>query len=292
MGMAGPVRGLWRLFFAIIKGKITMGVLRTVIGLVKEIFSDYALLFELSKKDLQKRFSGTYFGLVWGILQPLMTVLVYWAAFRFGLRSGPVDGYPFTLWFVSGMVVWVFFSETLSAASGSFLEYSYLIKKVRFNISILPLVKILSGYYMHLLFLGIVLGICILGGAMPGAMLAQIVYYSFASISLLFSLTLIMASVMVFFKDLQQIINLILLVGMWGTPIVWNLNMFPLKVQMILKINPIYYLVEGYRDALLGRGWFWDRPLLGLYYWLVVLVMMFFGVSVFSRLRPYFADTV
>ena len=273
-------------------GTNKMRVTRKIKSLIKEIIVDRRLLLSLSSKDAQRRFSGTYFGLIWGLLQPLMTVIVYWAVFQFGFRSGDVGEIPFVLWFISGIISWLFISEAFSNASNCFMEYNYLIQKVKFNVTILPLVKIFSSFYIHLLFLGIVLIVCALLGYFPTFMLLQIVYYMFATIMLVFSLTLLSSSIMVFFRDLNQVIGILLLIGMWGTPIAWDLSIFEPKTQNILKLNPIYYLVEGYRDAILGRGWFWERPVLGLYFWGVTFLIFIIGTIIFTRLRPHFADTV
>lgn len=269
-----------------------MKVLKPVITLCSEIYADRRLLIDLSIKDMKKRFSGTYLGLVWGLLQPLMTIIVYWAVFQFGFRSGDVGEIPFVLWFISGIVVWLFISEVFSNASNSFLEYNYLIQKVKFNVNILPLVKICSGFYIHLLFLLLVLGICAVFGYFPNLMLLQIIYYMIATITLVFGMSLLTSSVMVFFRDLNQIINIILLIGMWSTPIAWDMGYFSEKVQNILKLNPFYYLVEGYRDSILGRKWFWERPVLGLYFWFVTFLFLIIGTNFYVRLRPHFADTV
>lgn len=272
--------------------ELKMSLTNNSVKLLKEIYCDRRLLVDLSVKDVNKRFSGTYFGLVWGILQPLMTIVVYWFAFQFGFRSGDVGETPFVLWFISGMISWLYISESFANASSSLLEYNYLIQKVKFNVNILPLVKILSSFYIHLIFLVIALIICALLGYPPSLKLLQIGYYIFSEIAFVFSLSLLTSSIMVFFRDLGQIISIILLIGMWGTPIAWDLNVFAHHIQKILKLNPFYYLIEGYRDALLGRGWFWERPMLTIYFWIVTTAIFLMGANIFKKLRPHFADTV
>lgn len=269
-----------------------MAIFKKIYRLLSDIYIDRRLLLDLSLKDVKRRFSGTYFGMVWAILQPLMTILVYWAVFQFGFRSGDVGDIPFVLWFIAGIVLWLFIAESFTAASNSFLEYNYLIQKVRFNVNILPLVKILSSLYIHVLFTGIVIIICSLFGYYPSIMLIQIVYYVFATIVFVFALALLTSSIMVFFRDLNQIISIFLLIGMWGTPIAWDMGIFSAKVQSILKFNPFYYLVEGYRDSILSRRWFWERPILGMYFWGITLFILVVGVSIYLRLKPHFADTV
>lgn len=260
--------------------------------LYREIYYDRRLLADLSRKDVKQRFSGTYLGLFWGILQPFMTMLVYWAVFQFGFRSSDVGDIPFALWFICGIVPWLYISEAFSCAGNSFLEYSYLIKKVKFNINILPLVKIASGLYIHIFFCVVVIFICSCFGYLPGIELVQILYYMFAAAMLVYAMSLITSSVMVFFRDLNQIIGIVLLIGMWGTPIAWSMEMFAPRIRFLLKLNPFYYLVEGYRDAILGRRWFWERPLLGIYFWGLTAVVMWIGIQIYSRLKPHFADVV
>ncbi len=269
-----------------------IGQLKAAWYLCRDIYYDRSLLIDLSVKDVRRRFSGTYFGLAWGLLQPLMTILVYWLVFQYGFRSSDVGGVPFILWFISGIIGWLYLSEAFSYASSSFLEYSYLIQKVKFNINILPLVKIFSSFYIHIFFFAIVCMICLLFGYFSGIMLLQAVYYMLAEIVFIYALSLITSSVMVFFRDLNQVIGILLMIGMWGTPIAWNMESLPAKVQQILKLNPVYYLVEGYRDALLGRQWFWERPVLGAYFWALTAVIFLAGIHIYTRLRPYFADTV
>lgn len=269
-----------------------MKLLSNVVDLFKNIYEDRRLLIDLSTKDVQRRFSGTYFGMIWGLLQPLMTIIVYWAVFQFGFRSGDVGDTPFVLWFITGMICWLFISEAFTFASNSLLEYNYLIQKVKFNINILPLVKIMSSLYIHLFFLAIVLVICGIFGYFPTIRIIQLIYYMVATVVLVFGMSLLTSSILVFFRDLNQIISIFLLIGMWGTPIAWNLDNFSPSVQRILKLNPFYYLVEGYRDALLGRKWFMVRPELGIYFWAVTTIILLIGIYFYTKLRPHFADTV
>lgn len=269
-----------------------MQLFKNAISLCTDLYMDRRLLIDLAAKDVKRRFSGTYFGMLWGFLQPLMTIIVYWAVFQFGFRSGDVGETPFVLWFITGIVCWLFISEAFSFASNSLLEYNYLIQKVKFNVNILPMVKILSSFFIHLFFVVVVLIICVLFGYLPTIRIVQLFYYMIATIILVFGMSLLTSSIMVFFRDLNQIISIILLIGMWGTPIAWNLDIFSPDIQKMLKLNPFYYLVEGYRDALLGRKWFTDRPELGAYFWIVTIGILFMGIYFYTKLKPYFADTV
>ena len=269
-----------------------MFIFRQIGIIVSNIWKDKRLLFSLSIKDFQKKFSGTYFGVFWAIAQPLLTIIVYWVAFQYGFHSSDVDGVPYVVWFICGIVPWLFVTEAFSSASNSFIEYSYLIKKVKFNINILPLVKILSAFCIHTFFCIIALGIAGVFRIFPTIYFIQILYYMVANVVLIFALSLITSSIMVFFRDLNQMISVILLIGMWGTPIAWTLEGFDRKLHVFFKLNPFFYIIEGYRDAILGRKWFWEIPKLTLYFWCVTIVILIWGGKIYSKLKPHFADTV
>ena len=96
------------------------------------------LVWNLAKNDFKTKYAGSALGIVWAFVQPLVTILVYWMVFQFGLRSSsPVEGIPFVVWLIAGMIPWMFFNEALMNATACFIEYSYLVKKVVFKISIL-----------------------------------------------------------------------------------------------------------------------------------------------------------
>ncbi len=263
-----------------------------IISILMEIWENRRLLFDLSRKDFTKRFSGTYFGVAWAFVQPILSILVYIFAFQFGFRSAPISGYPYAMWFTCGIVPWLFLSDGISTASYSFIEYDYLIKKVKFNITILPLVKILSALYIHMFFISVTIIMSILFRVPFSVKLIQIIYYMFCAISILFAFTLITSTIMVFFRDLNQIISVILLIGMWGTPIAWSLESFSENVHVYFKLNPFLYIIEGYRDSLFGRKWFWEKPLLSLYFWAFVICLLFLGGFIFNRMKEYFAESV
>ena len=171
-----------------------MRAIKKLYILLSAIFHDHGLLTDLAWQDFKRRFAGSYFGIVWGFVNPLLTMTVYWLVFQFGFRSGDVGEIPFVLWFMCGIIPWLFFSEAFSSASNSFIEYSYIIKKVVFNINILPLVKIISCMVVHLFFVLLVAIVCCVFGYYPNYYWLQIPYYLLCAICLLFGLSLIFAS--------------------------------------------------------------------------------------------------
>lgn len=260
--------------------------------LIKEIYGNKTLIWDLSKNDFKTRYAGSYLGIIWAFIQPVVTILVYWFVFQVGFKSQPVQDFPFVLWLVAGLVPWFFFSEALMNATNSMSEYSYLVKKVVFKISILPIVKIISALFVHMFFLGFTIVIFMAYGHNPTIYTLQVIYYSFCMFVLVLGMSYATCAIVIFFKDLGQIINIFLQVGMWMTPIMWSYDIMADKYQWILKLNPMYYIVEGYRDSLINQVWFWERFNQTIYFWLIAIGLFGIGVLIFKRLKIHFADVL
>lgn len=259
---------------------------------VKELYWNRQLIFNLSKNDFKTKFAGSFFGIFWAFVQPVITILIYWFVFSVGFRSPGVADCPFVLWLTAGLVPWFFFSEAWNGATNSLMEYSYLVKKVVFKISVLPIVKVVSSVFVSLCFHLFMLVMFMLQGYMPDVYWLQFLYYMICNFALVLSLSYITCSVMPFFRDLGQIISIILQVGVWMTPIMWNIEMIPVAWRWVMKINPMYYIVQGYRDALSIKQWFWKDITWTIYFWGLVGALFVLGNILFKRLRPHFADVL
>ncbi|HBF6645845.1 TPA: ABC transporter permease [Clostridioides difficile] len=261
-------------------------------SLVKELYRNRDLILNLSKNDFKTKYAGSYLGIFWAFVQPVVIVLIYWFVFQVGFKAAPVKDFPFILWLIAGIVPWFFFQEALINSTNSLLEYSYLVKKVVFKISILPLVKIISALYVHIFFICFALASYCIYGIYPNIYIIQILYYSFCTMFLALGISYITASIIPFFKDLSQIISIFLQIGMWATPIMWSYNIMPTKYQWFLKLNPMYYIVEGYRDTLVNNVWFWERYNQTLYFWSISIIIFFVGIILFKKLKPHFSDVL
>lgn len=267
----------------------------TIFSLPKDIYKNRRLVAKLAKNDFKTRYAGSYLGIVWAFIQPVITILVYWFVFSVGFRSGTGDlGVPFVLYLVAGIVPWFFFQDALIGGTNSLLEYNYLVKKVVFNIRILPVVKVFSAVFVHCFFVVIVLVIYTCMGYPPSLYALQLVYYSFCIFMLILAITYMTSAAVVFFRDLSQIINIMLQVGVWVTPIMWDFNDLGLGglLANILKLNPVFYIVQGYRDSLINKVAIWEHPVLTLYFWGFTLVVFVLGTRLFKKLQVHFADVL
>lgn len=276
-----------------------MSAIKNVVSLPGTLIKNRKLLFTLAKNDFKTKFAGSYLGTIWAFVQPIVTIFVYWFAFEKGLKATAVqlhDGinFPFVLWLTAGLVPWFFVQEALLGGTNSLVEYSYLVKKVVFQIDIIPMVKIISAFFTHAFFVCFAIIFFSTYGYTPDIYVVQVLYYSAALIILLVGAIYLTSSVVIFFRDLGQIVNIFLQVAIWMTPIMWNIENMDVGKGLlaILKLNPFHYIVQGYRDALINKVWFWERPELTAWYWIVTLLIFALGINVFKRLKIHFADVL
>ena len=265
-----------------------------ILGLPLELYHNKGLILSLSKNDFKTKYAGSYLGIVWAFIQPVVTIMVYWFVFTVGLKAGDMAEYPFVLYLISGIVPWFFFQDALNGGTNALMEYNYLGKKVVFKISILPIVKVFSALFVHVFFVAFALVICSLNGYTPTLYTLQIVYYTGCTFVFALALVYATSAIVVFFRDLTQIINIILQVGVWMTPIMWDLNMLsghPMLMKAF-KLNPMYYIVSGYRDSILGHTWLTAHWKWGIYFWVLTIIIFVFGSVIFKRLKPHFADVL
>jgi len=259
---------------------------------ITDLYKTRDLLWQLTKRDFKSRYLGSYLGLLWAFIHPSATILVLWFVFEVGFKSKPVNDCPFILWLMTGMIPWFFFADAFSSSSNSVVEYSYLVKKVVFRVSTLPIVKITTALFIHLFFIVVILLSIALYGYPIDIHVLQIMYYLPAVLFLLLGLSWLTSALAIFLKDTGQVIAVLLQFGFWLTPIFWSIDLLPPKYHSIIKLNPVFYLIEGYRDTFIHKVWFWEHLNYTIYFWSVAGVLFISGTLVFMRLRPHFADVL
>jgi len=259
---------------------------------LKSLYKDRNLILQLAKNDFKVKYLGSYLGMFWAFVNPVILILIYWFVFQIGFRSMPVGDVPFILWLVAGIVPWFFITEAVAVGTNSILDNSYLVKKVVFRVSLLPIIKMLSTLFIHIIFLIIVIILFLVYGYEFNIYYLQVFYFLFSTIILVYGISLITSSLAIFSKDVGQIVSVILQFGFWLTPIFWSFAIVPTNIQFWFKLNPVYYLVEGYRNTLIYKRWFWEDPLLTIYFWFVTLFILVVGIWLFKKLRPHFSDVL
>lgn len=244
-------------------------------------------------RDLSSRYTGSFMGFFWAVLHPLAMVLTYTFIFSYifkaklGQEAGTTN---FTLWLLCGMLPWLFFAESVQTSNNILISNSSLITKTLFPSELFPLSVILSALVNQAIILSIIL---ILVFVIIGKVTFFILFLPlYIALLAFFSLGLswIAASLNLFVRDVGQIITVIINFWFFYTPIIYELSKVPHELQFLIKLNPMSYVVDGYRLALLGTGY----PSLGglLYIGCISIAFFILGGLVFRRLKPGFAEVL
>lgn len=156
------------------------------------------------------------------------------------------------------------------------------------------MVKEISALFVHLFFVAFMIFLYSCYGYFPDLYFLQLLYYSFCVFVFSLGICYATCAIVIFFRDLSQIISIVLQVGVWVTPIMWNIDQvsMPSYLLKLLKLNPFYYIVQGYRDSLINKVWFFEHFDLTIYFWIVTLALFGIGTIIFKRLKVHFADVL
>lgn len=249
------------------------------------------LLFALTRQKLVERYAGTVGGLLWAILKPLLTLLVFWFVFSVGFKAEIQSGYPFIVYFLPSYAAWLFFSEAISSSVFAISSNAHLVRKMVFPIEVLPAAALLAAAIPHVILVVTTCIVAWLHGYRLNSSFLLLPYAFCAMVALCLGLAWLISSLQVFFRDVAHVVESILQIWFWMTPIVWPPSMIPPQLNWILYLNPMHHISSLYRDALTGSA-----PKLQsaevIAFWIATGLCAFAGAYVFRRLKPEFSDVV
>jgi len=244
----------------------------------------------LAVRDLQSKYVGTLGGIFWIFATPLATVVIFYFVFAVGFKAtGPSEA-PFILWFVCGLVPWLFFNGSLMAITNSIVGNMHLVKKTIFPTEILAFTHLLSESFTHFVFFVILCVMLLVFGVNFEIARLIFIYYFGCMVVLLLGLGWMLSALQVFYRDIAQGLGIFLNLLFWATPIVWSPDLLPLEYAGWIAYNPIGYIVGGYRDALVFSQVRLPDLHATIYYWAFTLAFLLVGNYVFRRLKTEFAD--
>ncbi len=256
------------------------------------IYLQRYLIGSMARREVVAQYVGSLLGFIWTFINPLVLILVLWVVFSVGFRTKPLNNVPFVVWLTAGMSPWFVFSEIVTGSAGVIVSHAHLIKKTLFYSQILPVIKIVSCLITHFVFQIVLLGLIIFNRLPFSFYYLQFFYYLFCLIILGLGIAWIVSSLNVFIRDVGQIAGVLIQIGFWATPIFWDINIMPVKWQLMFKLNPMFYVVQGYRESFIYFKPFWEHPYQTVYFWMVATTTFVLGALIFQKLKPQFADVL
>ena len=255
--------------------------------MIKNLYNYREFLKTNIKKDIRGKYKGSFLGVLWSFINPLLMTLIYAIVFPFILKSGQ-DNY--VTFIVIGVLAWNWFTTVISQGTFCIIANSSIIKKVYFPREILPISTATSGLVNYFISIPIIFIFLIASGIglswyvlfLP--LIALIQY--FLSLGIIF----ITSAINVYVRDAEYIINFIVNMLFYATPILYSASLFPEEFRWILYMNPMTTIINSYRDILFYK----QLPDLGNVSLVLILsiFLMFIGIKLFKKLEKGFAEEV
>lgn len=258
---------------------------------LSEIWKNRARMLRIAWYDIKIENRSLYLGAFWKILAPLIQLGTFWFVFGIGIRGGePVDGIPFLVWLLSGLVPWFFINRGILTGAMSISGKASMIFKIKYPTSTVPIGAIVMTVYDNLIMLGIMSIIFAFHGIFPNLHWLNLIYYNIFTFILLSSLALVASVIVQLARDFGRLITSLLQLLFFMTPILWQENNIPDWARPFFILNPVRYVVTGYRHALLYQGNFFERPTLILFFWGIVLAILLIGCWLQKKYSTRFVD--
>lgn len=259
-----------------------------------ELWEYRDLLMMFVKRDIVTVYKQTVLGPIWFFVQPIMTTLMYVVVFG-NIAGISTDGIPKQLFYLSGILIWNYFSQCFNQTSNTFRQNASLFEKVYFPRLLVPLSKVLSGLIKFgiqaLLFLA-VYGFVMVKNAdvRPTAWIFLTPYLVLLMAMMGLAFGIIFTSMTSKYRDLMFLVQFGVQLLMYASPVIYPLSTLTGRVRDVMLLNPIAYVLEGFKYAFLGAGL---HDMQGLLYASVFTVIMLgFGIVIFHKTEQTFMDTV
>ena len=251
----------------------------------KDLYQYRELLKTNVKKDIRGKYKGSILGVLWSFINPLLMVLVYALVFPYILR---VQQDNYLIFLIVAIIPWNFFTTVIGQGTTCILHNDGIIKKVYFPREILPISVVTSGLINFFISCIIILIFVIASGIGIHYTLIFLPVLAIIQYILSLGLVFILSAVNVYIRDLEYIVNFIINMLFYGTPILYSSSMFPEKIRWLLNLNPFTHLINAYRDIFYYHQ-MPDFASLGVIF-LLSMIILVLGYLIFKRLSKGFAE--
>ncbi|MCI4167714.1 teichoic acids export ABC transporter permease subunit TagG [Bacillus spizizenii] len=273
--------------------------MNALVRIVKEQVTSFPLILRLASYETKSQYQMNYLGVLWQFLNPLIQMLAYWFVFGMGIRNSQpvitgVGEVPFIVWMLAGLIPWFFISPTILDGSNSVFKRINMVAKMNFPISSLPSVVIASNLFSYFVMMGIYVIVLLASGVYPSLHWIQYIYYLICMIVFMFSFSLFNSTISVLVRDYQFFLQAVTRLLFFLLPVFWNITEqlgknYP-GLLPVIKLNPIYYLIEGFRNSFLDGKWFFQDMKYTLYFWLFTFLLLTVGSILHMKFRDKFVD--
>lgn len=261
-----------------------------------ENFTNLYRIYSISKYELLADMRDSKLGMFWNFAHPFMQVLTYWFAFGVVFDREAVTQYsvevPYIIWMIGGMVVWFFISPCITNGCNAIYAKRDVITKMKFPVSILPATVVLKELFNHFCLMVILVVVFAISGYYPSVHWFGLIYYCICAILFSISLSMTSSVLNMMARDTRKLILALMRLLLYLTPILWDINGLGKTIQMIMKLNPIYYIVQGYRDCFFYHQGFMAYLESMASFWIITIGLFVFGSTMMYKFKHRFIDMI
>ena len=266
-------------------------MLNAVKIVINENRQHWRTMLRLASFESKMQYSGTFLGFIWAFLNPALQIFIFWLVFSVGIRGGaPINGFPYLIWLMCGLIPWFFINALLSGTAYAFTQHKGIIVNMALPLSILPVKSIFSQLLHHSYTMIVLIALFLLYGIKFQLTWVFVIYYAFATIAFFIGYALITSAINTIYPDFNGLLSSIIRLLFFVTPLMWTFENFSHRTAQILRLNPMVYIIEGYRNSLLYGNTPMAHWRLGIYFWLVSLILFVIGCGIHCKLRKQFVD--
>lgn len=268
--------------------------MKSVINIVKEQVQSFYLIQRLAIFQMKIDNRNNYLGFLWEVLNPAIQMSMYWFVFGLGIRGNEeINGVPFVYWMLAGICMWFFMNQGILDGTKSIHQKFNMVAKMNFPLSALPSYIITGKFYGHIVLLGLVMILFWISGYYPTIHYIQLIYFIGIAYMFTFAVTLFTSTIAVVVRDVQMVIQSLLRVMFFLSPILWLPDRLPEFIQKFMMFNPFYYFANGYRASLLYGEWYIiDEWPMTLYNLGLIAFLLLLGSSAHYKFRDRFSDFI
>lgn len=255
---------------------------------VVELWHYRELFYFLMWRDVKVRYKQTLFGILWAVLQPLITMMVF--AYFFGkLARVPAEGIPYPIFYYSGIVIWTFFANSVTNAASSLLGNTNLITKVYFPRIIIPVATVGAGLFDFAIAAVLLLALLLFYHIPPAVSWLLLLPLLLLVTMFAFAVGVLLSALNVRYRDIRYALPFLINIWMFVSPIIYPSSLVPAEWRWLQALNPITGIIEAFRASLFNRPVVWGPLVYSLVFTLVLLA----GASlIFQRMEQYFAEDI
>ncbi len=249
------------------------------------------LFYMLSWRDISARYKQTAVGILWALIRPFLTMVVFTVVFG-KLAKLPAEGTaPYAVMVYAAMLPWLFFASSLTEASNSLIGNAQLITKVYFPRLIIPTSAIITCFVDFLISFGILILIMVYYSFMPTLNILFLPLWLLMAFLAALGMGLYITALNVKYRDFRYIVPFIVQLGLYVSPVGFSSSIIPEQYRLIYCLNPMVSVIDGFRWSIIGKGVaiYWPGLFLSM---CVTLFFLFLGIRKFRSMEKSFADMI